>query len=283
MNFNKCFVDFFCFSFLTGKMILFKRLGTNLKIITKITHMKTRFKTTNYNAVCTKLYEINSLKLVFPLQQFLRKYCFNSLRGDETDSDTEDIEQKRDIKNIILLDNNDIIAIKISECKSLQDVFDILRNNKNKLNWKNISMAIAMVRELQILYYRVCMFEKNLNSYIIPEDSFENILTNNDFLNLLNLMEEHYKFMNIQCLSYSLLCLHKIGVDINCTLSKKLSYRLQKILITTLVEELEPCILSRFTVSIVSHRDLSGLYILKDIWPIVLKKLSKDIIFKLQI
>ncbi|CAI6366545.1 unnamed protein product [Macrosiphum euphorbiae] len=255
-------------------MTIFKQFGTNLKIYTKIIHMKTRHKTINYNAFCTKLYQTNPLKLVFPLHQFHRKYCFHSFRGDETDSDTEDIEQKRDIKNIILLDNNDTLAIKISECKSLQDIFDILRNNNNQLNWKNISMAIAMVRELQIIYYRVCMFEKNLNSYITPEDSFENILTNNDFLNLLNLMEEHYEFMNIQCLSYSLLCLHKIGVDINCTVSNKLSYRLQKILMTTPVEEIEPCILSRFTVSIVSHRDLLGLYILKDIWPIVLKKLN---------
>lgn len=263
--------------FFSGKMTIFKQFGTNLKIYTKIIHMKTRHKTINYNAFCTKLYQTNPLKLVFPLQQFHRKYCFHSFRGDETDSDTEDIEQKRDIKNIILLDNNDTLAIKISECKSLQDIFDILRNNNNQLNWKNISMAIAMVRELQIIYYRVCMFEKNLNSYITPEDSFENILTNNDFLNLLNLMEEHYEFMNIQCLSYSLLCLHKIGVDINCTVSNKLSYRLQKILMTTPVEEIEPCILSRFTVSIVSHRDLLGLYILKDIWPIVLKKLSKNI------
>ncbi|XP_022168362.1 FAST kinase domain-containing protein 1, mitochondrial isoform X1 [Myzus persicae] len=255
-------------------MILFKRLGTNLKITNKVIHMKTRYKTINYNTVCTNFYEINPLKSVIPIQQFHRKYCFHSFRGDETDSDTEDIEQKRDIKNIILADSNDTLATKISECKSLQDIFDILRDNNNQLNWKNISMAIAMVRELQIIYYRVCMFEKNLNSYITPEDSFENILTNNDFLNLLNLMEEHYKLMNIQCLSYSLLCLHKIGVDINCTASKKLSNRLQKILMTTPIEDIEPCILSRFTVSIVSHRDLLGLYILKDIWPIVLKKLN---------
>lgn len=258
-------------------MSLFKQLGTNLKISTKIIHMKTTYKIINSNAVCTNMYEINPLKLVFPFQQFHRKYCFHSFREDETDSDAEDIEQKRDIKNIILLDNNDTLATKISECKSLQDIFDILQNNNNQLNWKNISMAIAMVRELQIIYYRVCMFEKNLNSYITPEDSFENILTNNDFLNLLNLMEEHFKFMNVQCLSYSLLCLHKIGVDINCIVSKKLSNRLQTILMTTPVEEVETCILSRFTVSIVSHRDLMGLYILKDIWPIVLEKLSKNV------
>lgn len=260
-------------------MTLFKLFGTNLKITTKIIHMTTRYKIKNYNAVYTKFYEINALKLVFPLQSFHRKYCFTSFRGDETDSDSEDIEQKRDIKNIILQDNNDILAIKISECKSLQEIFDLLKNNKNKLNWKNISMAIAMVRELQIIYYRVCMFEKNLNSYITPEYSFENILTNNDFLNLINLMEEHYEFMNIQCLSYSLLCLHKIGVDINSTVSLKLSHKLQKILMVTPVEEIESCILSRFIVTIVSHRDLLGLYILKDIWPIILKKMGNIYIY----
>lgn len=257
-------------------MTLFKQLGTNLKITSKIILM-TRHKSINSIAIFTKFFGINPLKSAFPLQQFHRKYCFNYFKGDESDSDTEDVDQKRDIKNIILPDNNDILATQISECKSLQDIFDLLQNNNNQLNWKNISIAIAMVRELQIIYYRVCMFEKNLNSYITTEDSFENILTNNDFLNLLNLMEEHYKFMNIQCLSYSLLCLHKIGVDINCTVSKKISNRLQKILMTTPVEQIESCILSRFTVSIVSHRDLFGLYILKDIWPIVLKKLSKNL------
>lgn len=265
---------FYYYFSLTGKMTLFKLFGTNLKITTKIIHMTTRYKTKNYNAVYTKLYEINALKLVFPLQQFHRKYCFHSFRGDETDSDSEDIEQKRDIKSTILQDNNDMLAIKISECKSLQEIFDLLQNNKNKLNWKNISMAIAMVRELQIVYYRVCMFEKNLNSYITPEYNFENILTNNDFLNLINLIEEHYEFMNIQCLSYSLLCLHKIGVDINSTISLKLSHKLQKILMITPVEEIESCILSRFIVTIVSHRNLLGLYILKDIWPIILKKMG---------
>jgi len=268
-------LNIFCYYFsLIGKMTLFKLFGINLKITTKIIHMTTRYKTKNYNAVYTKLYEINTLKLVFPLQQFHRKYCFQSFRGDETDSDSEDIEQKRDIKSIILQDNNDILAIKISECKSLQEIFDLLQNNKNKLNWKNISMAIAMVRELQIIYFRLCMFEKNLNSYITPEYNFEKILTNNDFLNLIHFMEEHYEFMNIQCLSYSLLCLHKIGVDINSTVSLKLSHKLQKILMITPVEEIESCILSRFIVTIVSHRDLLGLYILKDIWPIILKKMG---------
>lgn len=123
------------------------------------------------------------------------------------------------------------------------------------------------------------MYEKYLeSSNVISEDCFKNILTNNDFLNLLNLIENHYEFMDIQCLSYSILCLHKIGVDINCVVNQKLTMRLKKILMSTPVEEIQSCILSRFIVSIVSRRDLAGLLILKDILPIVIKKIGKYLI-----
>lgn len=256
-------------------MTFLKQICMNLKISTKFIHMTTRYNTMNFNQIC-----INPLKLTYPYHNLHRKYCDHYFKEDYTDSDSEDVEYKRNIKNIILPNSDDVLTMKFSECNSLQDVFELLKHNNNQLNWKNISMAIAMVRELQIIYYRVCMHEKNMN-YLneIQADNFENILTNCDFLNLLSLIEKHYEFMNIQCLSYSILCLHKIGIDISYTINQKLSERLKKMLITTPIEELESCILSRFIVSIVSRRDLSSLNILKDIWPIILEKLSRYILF----
>lgn len=257
-------------------MILLKRIGMNLKISTKFIHMITRHKTINYNQTYIKFYKICSLKLTYPYHNLHRKYCDHYFKDDYTDSESEDLEYKRNIKNIILPNNDDELTIQISECKSLQDIFELLKHNNDQLNWKNISMALAMIRELQIMYYRICMSEKiyYLNT-VHKNNNFENILTNYDFLNLLNLIEKHYKFMNIQCLSYSILCLYKIGININYIINQKLSERLKKMLMTTPVEEIQSCVLSRFTVSLVSHRNLSNLYILKDIWPIILNKLSK--------
>lgn len=242
-----------------------------LKYSTKFISLISRYKITNSDANCTKLCGSIPLKLV-PYQYFYKSY--HSFKGDDTDSDTEDTEIKRDIKNIILPNYDDMLVTKINESKSLQDIFDLIQHNSNQLNWKNISMAIAMVRELQIIYYRVCLYEKNLDYSTISEDCFKNILTNHDFLNLLNLIEKHHEFMDIQCLSYSLLCLHKIGVDINSVVNQKLSLRLKKLLMSTPVEEIQSCVLSRFIVAIISHRDLSGLFILKNIWPIILKKMG---------
>lgn len=257
-------------------MIFLKQLRVHLKISTKYLHMVTRYKTVNSNAIHMKFNEFGSLKLKFPYQNIHRNYNINIYKEDEADSDTEDIENKRDIKNIVLPNSEDSLALQISECKSLQQIFDLLQNNNNQLNWENISMAIAMIRELQIIYYRVCMYDKNLNfSNNIPMDNFENILTNNSFLNLLNVMEKHYNSMNLQCLSYSILCLHKIGIDINSTIYQKLTLRLKELLLKTPVEQIQSNILSRFTVCVVNHRNLSGLYILKDIWPKILKRLSK--------
>lgn len=255
-------------------MTFLKQYGTCLKYSTKIIGLIARYKTLNSNVNCFKTCGSIPLKLVFPHQN-LYKSC-HSFKGDDSDSDNEDIEFKRDIKNIILPNYDDVLAAKINESKSLQEIFDLIQNNNNQLNWKSISMAIAMIRELQIIYYRVCLYEKNLDNYsTVSEDCFKNILTNHDFLNLLNLTEKHYAFMDIQCLSYSLLCLHKIGVDINSTVNQKMSLRLKKLLMSIPVEEIQPCILSRYIVAIVSRRDLSGLLILKDIWPIIIKKLGK--------
>lgn len=257
-------------------MILLKQLCTKFKMSTKCIHMTTRYKSRHSKEIYIKFDEMNPLKLTIPYQHLQRKYCFNSFKGDPSDSDSEDSEYKRDIKNIILPNNDDILTTQISECQSLQEVFKLLQLNKNQLNWQSISMAIAMVRELQIIYCRIYAYDKHLNfSNIIAEDNFEKILTNDDFLNLLSLMEKHIDFMDIQCLSYSLLCLHKIGVDVNYTVNQKLSQRLKNILITTPIEEIQSCVLSRFTVSTASRRDLSGVYILKDIWPIILNKMSK--------
>lgn len=262
------------FSF-TDNMTFLKQI-VNFKMSFKLIHITSRNKTIRFYATCNTFYESRTLKLTLPCQYLHRKYCIHSFKSDDTDSDAEDNEYKRDIKSIILPRTNDLLTIKISESKSLHDIFELLEHNKSQLNWENISMAIAMIRELQIIYYRVCMYEKNLNcSDTILENKFENILTNNDFLNLLNLLEKHHLFMDIQCLSYSILCLYKIGVNLNCTVNQTLSLKLKKLLMTTPIKEIQSCILSRFTVSTVSQRDLSGLYILKDIWPIILKKLSK--------
>lgn len=257
-------------------MTFLKHLGANLKASIKFI-LITRCKTRHFNTIFNKMHEMNTVKLTLPYQHVHRKYCYH-YKGDDSDSDSEEGESKRDIKNIILPISNDALSTKISKCKSLQEIFELIHLNKNQLNWENISMAIAMIREFQIIYYRVCMYEKNLNcSNITTEGIFENILTNYDFLNLLDLIGEHYDSMNIQCLSYNLLCLHKIGVDFNCTVYQQLLQRLKKILMTTPVEEIQSCILSRFTVSTISRRDLTSLYTIKDIWPIIKKKISKII------
>lgn len=267
------FYSFFCF---TENMTFLKQLGMNIKTSTKFIHVLTRNKAIHLYTTCSQLYKTSPLEFVFPYQHLHKKYCFQSFKGDESDSDGEDIEYRRDIKNIILPNNDDMLTTEISECKSLQEIFELLKCKNNQLNWKNISMAIAMIRELQITYYRVCLLEKNLNCSNLPaENSFKNVLTNTDFLNLLNLLEIHYECMDIQCLSYSLLCLHKIGVDVNCIVYQKLIQKLSKILITSPAEDIESCILSRFTVSIASQRDLSSLYILKEILPVILKRISQ--------
>lgn len=258
-------------------MTFLKQLSTKFKMSTKFIHMTTRYKSKYTKVMYIKCYKINPLKLTIPYQHLQKMYYYYYFKGDPSDSDSEDFEHKRDIKNIILPNNDDTLTTQISECQSLQEVFELLQLNKNQLNWKSISMAIAMVRELQIIYTRIYTYEKNLEYSNIAEDNFENILTNDDFLNLLSLMEKHLKFMDIHCLSYSILCLHKIGVDIKYTVNQKLSQKLKNILITTPVEEIQSCVLSRFIVSIASRRDLSSVYILKDIWPIVLNKLSKSI------
>ncbi|VVC40572.1 RAP domain,FAST kinase-like protein, subdomain 2 [Cinara cedri] len=258
-------------------MIFLKQFGVNLLISTKLAHMTLRYKTIYSNTLYFKLYKQNHLKLPLIYQHLHRKYCYQtSYKGDDTDSDSEDIINVRDIKNVILPHSDDALTTQIGDCKSLQDIFDlILQDNNSQLNWKNISMAIAMVRELQIIYYRVCLYEKNLHcSNITPTENFENILTNENFLKLLDLIDKHYKFMNIQCLSYSILCLHKIGVHKNSIVNQNLLYWLKTVLTNTPIEEIQSCVLSRFTVSVVGRRDLSGLYILTDIWPIVLKKIA---------
>lgn len=247
----------------------------NLKMSTKLICMVTRHKIISFHSTWNTSYGLNPLKLAFPCQYLHRKYCY-SFKSDDTDSDTDDSEFKRDIKSLVLPKANDLLTTKISESKSLLDIFELLRHNKSQLNWENITMAIVMIRELQLIYYRVCMYEKNLNnSNIILENNFDNILKNDDFLNLLSLIEKHHLSMDIQCLSYSILCLHKIGVNLNCTVNQTLTLRLKEVLMTTPIKEVQSCILSRFTVSTVSQRDLSGLYILKDVWPRILEKLGK--------
>lgn len=257
-------------------MTLFKHLGTNIKFSIKFIYI-TRYETKKFNSIYNKFYERSPLKLILPHQYVNRKYCYH-FKVDDTGCDNEDVDYRCEIKNYIFPYNNDALATKISESKSLQEVFELIRHNEDQLNWKNISMGMAMVRELQIIYNKVYMYEKSFNcSNIVRENNFENILTNDDFLNLLDLMDKHCKFMNINCLSYNILSLHKIGVDLNCTIYQKLLQRLKILIMTTPVEEIECCILSRFTISIMNHRKLTSLYTVKDIWPIILKKLSKFI------
>lgn len=261
-------------SFFYRNMQFFKPLCMRFKTSTKLVCSVRRLKTVRLYETWYQLHKINPLKITCPYQNLHRKYCFDSFKVDDSDSDNDESEHRRDIKNIVLPNTNDTLATKICECKSLQNIFDLLNHNIEQINWKNVTMAIAMVRELQLIYYQINTHERNLvRINITHKDNFENILTNANFLNLLNLIEKHYEFMDIHCLSYCLLCLQKLGI--NCTINKKLSQRLSKILITSPIEEIKPYILSRFIASIVSHKDLSTLNTIKDVWPVVLKKMSK--------
>lgn len=257
-------------------MKVFKQFGMIFKMSTKLTHRMKNCNSINFYINYNQFYKIRPLKRAIPYQHLQRKYCFHYFKGDDSDSESEDIDHKHDIINIILPNMDDVLTIKIRECNSLQDIFVLLRNKDDQLNWQHIAMALAMIREFQIIYYRICLFERNLNSSDIPaKNSFENIVTNIDFLNLLNLIEKHYEFMNIQCLSYSLLCLYKIGVDMHCTTIEKLSQKLNNMLVTIPVEKIDSCILSRYVVSLTSYKNLKSVYNFKNIWPIILKKIGK--------
>ncbi|XP_050441714.1 FAST kinase domain-containing protein 1, mitochondrial [Adelges cooleyi] len=251
-------------------MSFYKHIGFNLSYIGRC------FQLARYKYTSCKFYgRSNPLKLTFPCQHVYRRYCFQSFK-DDSDSDTEEVEFKRNIKSLILPEEDDPLIAKICESNSVQEIFDLIRINEEQLNWKNISMALAMIRELQIIYFRVYMYEKNLNcSELSSKENFENILTNPEFIKILNLLEENYEQMNNQCLSYCVLCLYKLGVETYFQTYEKLIHRLKNVLISTPVEEINTCILSRYTVAIVSRRDLSSVFMLKDIWPIILKKLYK--------
>ncbi|XP_050530459.1 uncharacterized protein LOC126899510 isoform X2 [Daktulosphaira vitifoliae] len=232
------------------------------------------FKLMNYGTMLKLYKKKNLMNLILPFQYINKKYFCHSFK-DDSDSDNEDFEHKRNIKAIILPNNDDLLINKIYESNSIQDVFDLIHSNNDCIDWKSISMALAMIREFQIIYFRVCMLDKNLNtSKSTYTENFENILSNFEFLNLLQLLEENYEYMNEQCLSYCLLCLHKLGVNSQFQVNQKLSLRLKHMLMSANIDDLNSNILSRFTVAIVSRRDLTSLYMLKDVWPLILKKLD---------
>lgn len=205
----------------------------------------------------------------------------------ESDSEEEEIDldvqllHKSDIRNILYSESTDPLIAKLNDCASVQDVFNIIRENQDVMEPSHISQAVLVLWDLQKIFYKhnkqYALSNGAKNTLLGPNSILQNYMnqvnSHEDFETLIKLLEKFYLEFTMDALTCSIMYLNRMGV--------KLTTNSMKLMIT----HCEDCIkksenysfpltsLSRFLVTVCQGNLYSALVSIKA-WPIVVFKLG---------
>nr|CAD7572763.1 unnamed protein product [Timema californicum] len=209
--------------------------------------------------------------------------CDNELEENLTtnlfeDAETQDSDSFRDI---LYPNSNDPIIKLLNSCSSVQNVFDVVKQNENFINACQISQAVLVLWNLQRIFYSVSIRENNEATAFVsssdPNTLLENyickVTNHSDFELLLHLVEQHIDELSIDALTCTLLYLRKMNVSINKSVILNLIDHCL-LLLKNKSFNFPLTALSRFIVAVNQHKGLWTVFILQHTLPKILESLD---------
>lgn len=200
-------------------------------------------------------------------QSFLS--CFSSLYkgiGEEStlpDVDLEDwkVSSER-LRSFLYPNSEDEIIKKLNSCVTVQQVFDVIDENKMALNHEHSSQALCVLWDLKKICERANFTEDIADEATLShlsekiESFVKQITSHESFKTLVKSIKSNYYSMTADALSMTLLHLHKLGIPLKHDVMQSMIMRFEE-----LVDSLEPkdfplTALSRFSVTLCDANEL---------------------------
>lgn len=194
------------------------------------------------------------------------------------DDDIEDWKLSSErLRSFLYPNSEDEIIKKLNSCITIQQVFDIIDENKKALNHEHSSQALCVLWDLKKLCERANFTEDIANEVTLChlfkeiKDFTQQITSHESFKTLFNCIKNNYNAMTIDALSITLLHLHKLDIPLRHAVMQSIIMRLEESLGSVEPKDFPLTALSRFSVTLSDSSEL---------WAIILSvKLIPHIIY----
>lgn len=216
-----------------------------------------------------------------------RHLCSTVYSSDTEQNEDEDFEicdnaNQISIRSLLYPDSTDTLVSQLNECASVENVFNIIRENYNSFQSIHISQAILVLWDLQKIFYKHNIFYENdnnsgtiLSSNAILKNYMDQVNAHEDFEKLMRLVEEKFKDFSLDALTCSLLYLNRMGVKLKTNTMQHMIARCEEEIKNCDVETFPLTALSRFIVTLFSQDSLWPNIISINSMPIILNRLGK--------
>lgn len=165
-------------------------------------------------------------------------------------------------RDLIYPNSTDSLIQKINESTSIQEVLALVRDNEASINTEQITQATVVTWDLLKILYHINGISpvkyNNLDNTFVRQ-----LHENPEFQKLISLIQVKLESFDVYSLSYVLLSLRKLGLDIKCDLLQLIVQKAAE----QLKESFEVSAASRFLVAIFSEPRLPSYFVVQDVIP----------------
>lgn len=203
----------------------------------------------------------------------------NNFRKVHDSSETEEVEDIDPVtlhedapvfvRNALYPDSKDPIINNLINSTSIQDVLDIVRENKNRLNNQQVTQAVVALWDLiKVLHHLSGLPETREN--VKSNSVAVQLRGTSDFQTLVKFVQQNINGFNAADLSYIHLYLSKLGMEENEDAMRLIVDKLKP----KLAEEFSLPAASRFITTCFNEYSLRSLFNIQNLVPPVLQKIG---------
>lgn len=169
------------------------------------------------------------------------------------------------LRSFLYPNSEDDIVKKLSSCVTIQQVFDIIDENKQTLNHEHCSQALCVLWDLKKMFERINFTEEIFTEETLFKSSEEiqnfvkQINSHQSYKMLVNSIENNYSCMTIDALSLSLLHLHKLGMSLKHNVIQSMIMRLEELMDSVEPKDFPLTAVSRISATLSNSSELWAL------------------------
>jgi hypothetical protein len=190
---------------------------------------------------------------------------------DEIDSECDYSAKIREsyVRDLLYKNSKDLLLNRIYCCVSIQELFNVLENNIHYYNSEHITQTVLVLFDLRTIYCDINIASGKHPNELSTEFS-QKLQENSTFQKLLNITEQKINCFDDDALSYSLLYLNKLGLNIEVTAVQLLCHTLKRKLIKNF------CLsrTARFLETVFNEATLRPYFISQELVPLVLNEID---------
>nr|XP_008192822.1 PREDICTED: FAST kinase domain-containing protein 1 isoform X1 [Tribolium castaneum] len=180
------------------------------------------------------------------------------------------LKQEGYARDLLYKNTKDILLNRIYCCVSVQELFNVIERNSHFYRCEDITQTVFVLYDLMRIFCDVAV--ANRKSLTEAKDEFlNNLLANGTFQKLLQITEEKIHTFDSNTLSYCLLYLRKLGLDVEIKPVQLMNETIRK----KLEKEFLIAPASRYLETIFDEVNLRSYFMAQELIPLVLNEIDR--------